>query len=60
MSENIHIGSCSGGGAESPEVVGRSVKRMDLEGGGGGGGGGGEQLVEETLQRRRSSNLSIR
>ena len=56
MSENIQIGSCSGGGAESPEVVGRSVKRMDLEG----GGGGGEQLVEETLQRRRSSNLSIR
>ena len=54
MSENNQIGSsCSGGGAESPEVVGRSVKRMDFE-----GGGGGE--AEERLQRRRSSNLSIR
>ena len=52
----IRLAAVSGGGAESPEVVGRSGKRMDSDAGGGGGG----ELVEERLQRRRSSNLSIR
>ena len=53
--KTIRLAAVSGGGAESPEVVGRSGKRMDSDAGGGGG-----ELVEERLQRRRSSNLSIR
>ena len=50
VSHNNQIGNCPGGG-ESPEVIGRSAKRMEFEARG---------EMEERLQRRRSSNLSIR